>query len=78
MPITDTNDDAAPASQDLTITLDSKLKDGLHSYVAAEPTIRTPSDAVTQILREWLRERGYFHPGVEGTRPEDLTSANDG
>ena len=67
------------AEEDCT-TLPRDVLNGLDAFVAAKPEVASRGEAVRQILREWLQAQGHMRDpqAVEGVKPEDLSSANDG
>jgi len=66
--------------EEVCTTLPRDVLNGLDAFVAAKPETATRGEAVRHILREWLQARGHMRDpqAVEGVRPEDLSSANDG
>lgn len=69
-----------PESEDVTVTMERELLDALDAWAAVETAAASRAEAVRHILRDWLREHGHLPSpdGEQGTRPEDLTSENDG
>ncbi|GAB4350674.1 MAG: hypothetical protein Kow0026_07120 [Oricola sp.] len=73
------NDAAAGAFEELSVPLERALLDGLDAWAAGEKGAPSRAEAVRRILHDWLRAKGYLRISEreEGTRPEDLSSAND-
>jgi hypothetical protein len=67
-------------TEEVCTTLPADVLNGLDALVAARPETVSRGEAVRHILREWLQARGYMRDpeAVEGVKPEDLSSANDG
>ncbi|MAZ18447.1 hypothetical protein [Oricola sp.] len=67
-------------SEEVCTTLPRDVLNGLDAFVAGKPETASRGEAVRQILREWLQANGHMRDpqAVEGVRPEDLSSANDG
>lgn len=74
------NDPEIAASDDITLHLERKLLDGIDVYASREKDAPSRAEAVRRIVHDWLRAKGYLRMSEreEGTRPEDLSSANDG
>ncbi len=67
-------------TEEVCTTLPRDVLNGLDAFVAAQPEIASRGEAVRRVLREWLQAQGYMRDpeAVEGVKPEDLSSANDG
>lgn len=67
-------------AEDVIATLPRDVLNGLDAFVASNSGEASRSQAIRRILREWLQAQGFMRDpeAVEGTRPEDLSSANDG
>lgn len=76
----DKNNPATAASAEISVRLDEALLGGLDAYAASERDMPSREEAVRRILHDWLRSHRHLRAGEqeEGTRPEDLSSANDG
>mgnify|MGYP000032396575 CR=1 FL=1 len=74
------NEPATAASEEMSVHLESTLLDGVDAYAAGEKDRPSRAEAVRRIVHDWLRAKGYLRASEreEGTRPEDLSSANDG
>ncbi|MFZ2099094.1 MAG: hypothetical protein WAU86_00850 [Oricola sp.] len=72
--------EAGNKPENLSVELESMLLAGLDAYASAQGDAPSRAEAARRILREALRAQGYlrFYEREEGTKPEDLSSANDG
>ena len=67
------------SGQPTAIRLSDELKRAIDAWAASQPGGMSRSEAVRALLTEHLRELGFFGQGqVEGLRPDQLTSENDG
>ena len=69
-----------PDSEEVRVNLERALIEGVEKFMAGEREALTRPEAVRRIVQDWLREKGMLRYAEqdEGTRPEDLSSANDG
>ena len=59
------------------IGFDRELLGAVDNWRRTKTPIPSISEAIRQILTEWLNERGYLGQD-RGLRPDQLTSENDG
>lgn len=74
------NDPATADSEEISVRLERSLLDGLDAWASGEKDTPSLSEAVRRIVHDSLRAKGFLRMSEreEGTRPEDLSSANDG
>lgn len=67
-------------SEEVSVRLERALIEGIDNYASGERQGLSRADAVRLIVQDWLRSNGLlrYPEQEEGTRPEDLSSANDG
>lgn len=57
------------------MTFEQEIENALAAYATSRQIQR--SDAIKQILRDWLLNEGYLHSGDQGIPPEKLNASND-
>ncbi len=79
MSATDNRNRPEPDAEKVSVAFERDLLSGIDAYAAAQKDKPSRADAVQRILREWLQAHGFVRSSTleEGTRPEDLNSAND-
>ena len=74
------NDPATAAAEEISVRLEGTLLDGIDAWASREKDTPSREEAVRRIVHDWLRAKGYLRMSEreQGTRPEDLSSVNDG
>lgn len=80
MPDEDGSNEKTADAEEVCVRLERALIDGIDKYASGERDALARPEAVRRIVQDWLRTNGLLrHPErQQRTRPEDLSSANDG